>query len=95
MEKIEIIPTHVEVAGAESKIKDTDKVRTTPIDISGVIQTTEFQADLILPNPDLRLNTIIGKVTIRVIIKEKDKEEESAKKEGSKKVKGLSKLKEE
>lgn len=79
IEKIEVIPSRVEVKGAESKIRDTDKVRTTPIDISGITQTTEYEADLILPNPDLRVNTSLGKVKIRIIVREGGKEEGEAK----------------
>jgi YbbR domain-containing protein len=75
IEKIEVSPPSVKVIGAESKIRDRDKVRTSPIDISDLTETTEFQADLILPNPDLRLASSPTNVKIKIILQEKDKAE--------------------
>lgn len=82
VERIEVIPPSVKVKGAESKIKDADKVRTSPIDISTITQSTEFEADLILPNPDLRMTTSQIKVKVRIIIQEEETKEE---KEGEEK----------
>jgi len=73
IEKIEVSPPRVKVKGAESKIKDRDKVRTSPIDISTLTETTEFEADLILPNPDLRLASSQTNVKIKITIQEKEK----------------------
>jgi len=75
IEKIEVSPPSVKVIGAESKIRDRDKVRTSPIDISDLTETTEFQADLILPNPDLRLASSPTNVKIKIVIQGKDKAE--------------------
>jgi YbbR domain-containing protein len=75
IEKIEVSPPIVKVIGAESKIRDRDKVRTSPVDISNLTETTEFQADLILPNPDLRLASSPTKVKIKIIIQGKVPEE--------------------
>lgn len=75
IEKIEVSPPSVKVTGAESKIRDRDKVRTSPVDISNLTETTEFQADLILPNPDLRLVSSPTKVKIKIIIQGKVPEE--------------------
>lgn len=75
IEKIEVTPPSVRVIGAESKIRDREKVRTSPIDISDLTETTEFQADLILPNPDLRLASSPTKVKIKITIQGKDAKE--------------------
>jgi YbbR domain-containing protein len=75
IEKIEVTPPRVKVIGAESKIRDRDKVRTSPIDISDLTETSEFQADLILPNPDLRLASSPTNVKIKITIQGKDAEE--------------------
>lgn len=74
IQKIEVSPPKVKVIGAESKIRDRDKVRTSPIDISDLAQTAEFQADLILPNPDLRLVSSPTNVKIKIIVQANDKE---------------------
>jgi len=81
LEKIEVTPPKVNVKGAESKIKDKDKVRTSPIDISSLTESAEIEADLILPNPDLRLTNSQSKVRVNIIIqKEETKEEKRGKK---------------
>lgn len=79
IEKIETIPSQVSIIGPESKVKDDYKVRTSPIDISALTETTEFEADLILPSPDLRLASSLTKVKVTIYIKEEtpeDKEED-------------------
>lgn len=77
--KIEVIPPEVPIKGPESKVNDNDKVRTGRLDISSLIQSTELEADLILPNPDLRLATSQTKVKIRIIIQEENAEEKNEK----------------
>lgn len=69
IEKIEVFPPKVKVKLAESKIKYKYKVRTSPIDISSLTESTELQADLILPHPDFRLVSSQIKVIVRIIIK--------------------------
>ncbi|MGB8951267.1 MAG: CdaR family protein [Candidatus Aminicenantales bacterium] len=69
--KIEVIPANVSVKGPESRIKIKDKVRTSPIDISALTQSTEYEVDLILPKPDLRLATSQTKAKVRIILSEK------------------------
>ncbi len=69
--KIEVFPTKVTVRGPESRLKPKDKVRTSPIDISSLTQTTEFEADLILPRPELRLASSITKARVRITVEEK------------------------
>jgi len=78
--KIEVIPPEVLIKGPESKVNDNDKVRTGRLDISSLTQSTELEADLILPNPDLRLATSQTKVKIRIIIQEENAEEKNEKK---------------
>jgi len=71
VEKIEIIPSTVLIKGPESRIRIKDKVRTSPIDISQLSQSAEFEADLIPPKADLRLATSQTKVKIKIILSEK------------------------
>jgi YbbR domain-containing protein len=68
LDKVDLIPSKVFVRGAESKIKPKDKVRTSPVDISDLAQSAEFEADLILPNPDLRFTTAQTKAKIKIIL---------------------------
>jgi len=70
IEKIETIPSQVPIIGPESKVRDDYKVRTSPIDISALTETTEFEADLILPSPDLRLASSLTKVKVTIYIQE-------------------------
>jgi YbbR domain-containing protein len=70
IEKIEVNPAQVLIRGAESKIKKDHKVRTSPIDISTLMQTTELEADLILPSPDLSFATSLTKVKVTIFIVE-------------------------
>ncbi len=55
LEGVEVIPGQVLVKGPESKVSPRDKVRTVPIDLAPYTGSTEIEADLILPRPDLRL----------------------------------------
>ena len=68
--KTEVNPEKVQVAGPESKVRAGDEVRTTPVDVSGLTQSTVFEVDLILPKPELRLVTSQIRVRVRVIVEE-------------------------
>ena len=68
IDKIELVPSKVSVRGPESKIKPKDRVRTSPINITDLAQTAEFEADLILPNPGLRFTTAQTKAKVKVIL---------------------------
>lgn len=87
LEKIEVIPNEVLIKGPESKVKETFKVRTSPIDLSSLTQSKELEADLILPSPDLNLASQT-KVKVRVVLsEEKDKkieEQDNTKKKNKK-----------
>jgi YbbR domain-containing protein len=72
---VEVIPAQVSIIGPESKVKDTYKVTTSPIDISALIQTTEVSADLILPDPDLRFSSLESTIRVRIVIAEKGEDE--------------------
>jgi YbbR domain-containing protein len=71
IDKIELVPSEVSVRGPESKIKPKDRVRTSPINITDLAQTAEFEADLILPNPALRFTTAQTKAKVKVILVQK------------------------
>ena len=52
--RVEIEPASVAVQGPESAIKAADAATTAPVDVSGLTQSTVFDADIILPRPELR-----------------------------------------
>lgn len=90
LERVEVIPPEVLIKGPESKVEETSKVRTSPIDLSSLTQSTELEADLILPNPVLKLASSQTKVKLRLIlseIKEENPEGQNEKKDKKKKVK--------
>jgi YbbR domain-containing protein len=80
VENIGIFPPQVLIEGPESKVKDRYKVRTSPIDISELTETTDLEADLILPNPDLRLASTETKVRVRIVIQEANPKAKRSKK---------------
>jgi len=68
--KIEITPPRVLVKGPESKIREKEKVSTSPIDISELTASTELEADLILPKPELRLASPRSRVKVKIFLEE-------------------------
>jgi len=68
--KIEVSPPRVLVKGPESKFGQKDRVSTSPVDISELTSSTEVEADLILPKPELRLTSPRAKVRIRIFMEE-------------------------
>ncbi len=74
--KVEIIPPQVLVKGPESKITENIKVQTSPIDISTFTQPLDIEADLILPDPDLRLASSPSIVTVKLLIQENKETDE-------------------
>ncbi len=85
VENVGVFPPQVLIKGPESKVKDNYKVRTSPIDISSFTETIELEADLILPNPDLRLASTQTKVRVRILIQEENPEAKRGKKKTQKK----------
>jgi len=79
LKSVQVIPNEVSIRGPESKIPDKAVVKTTPIDISKFMQPTEIEAELILPNPDVRLSGSNTKVSVRLLIQEKVEEQEAEK----------------
>ena len=53
--KIDVDPKEVSVSGPESKVRTKDAVTTAPVDITDLDRTKEFEVDLILPRPELRI----------------------------------------
>jgi YbbR domain-containing protein len=77
LKKVELVPAEVLVRGPESKVLDTAKVRTTPVDISLLTQSTEVEADLILPDPDLEIVGSNAKALVKLLIQGEITEEEN------------------
>jgi len=68
LEKVEVTPTRVMVAGPESKIRPRDKVITSPIDASTLTASVVLEVDLILPRPELRLLTPYPRARVNLVI---------------------------
>ncbi len=68
--RIELSPPRVLVKGPESKVRENDKVSTTPINVTGLSSSTEFDADLILPRPELRLASSRNRLRARIQVEE-------------------------
>ena len=85
MEAVRVSPPQVLIRGPESKIKAGSKVRTSPIDISGLSQSAEFEAVLILPKPDVRLASSISTVKVAILIRKENPEEKEAEKKKAQK----------
>jgi YbbR domain-containing protein len=64
--RTEIEPASVVVRGPESLVKVEEAATTAPVDISGLAESTVFEADIILPRPELRLVSV--KTSARVTI---------------------------
>jgi len=66
--RTEIEPASVSVQGPESRVKDARAASTAPVDVSGLTESTVFNADIILPRPELRFVTArtSAKVTVHV-----------------------------
>ncbi len=69
--RVEVFPNEVSIIGPESKVKETYKVRTSPIDLSSLTESIEIETDLFLPDPDLRLASYETVITVRIIIEAK------------------------
>lgn len=75
--KIEFEPKEVVVGGPESKVKSKDAATTGPVDVTDLNRTAEFEVDIILPKPELRLVSARTTVLVTVTI-EPDKGNEKA-----------------
>jgi YbbR domain-containing protein len=81
IEKIEPIPSQVPIRGPESEFQEKYKVRTSPLDISSLTESAELEADLILPNPNLKLASSQTKVKVRIFLQQEKLEEDDDKKQ--------------
>jgi YbbR domain-containing protein len=53
--RTEIEPSKVLVRGPESRVRVKETATTAPVDVAGLSASTVFEADIILPRPELRL----------------------------------------
>jgi YbbR domain-containing protein len=68
LDGVEVAPDEIRVNGPASKLNEHDRVRTVPIDLTAYSQTTELEADLILPRPELRLAENQARVRVKLTI---------------------------
>lgn len=68
---IEVIPSKVFVRGPQSKFNPKDRIRTGPIDVTNLTQTSVFEVDLILPKPELRFTSPATKAKVTITIPER------------------------
>ena len=68
--RVEVDPSQVVVHGPESRLRPKDTVATAPVDVTDLRQTTVFDVDIILPQPDLRLVSTRTKVRVTVFVEE-------------------------
>jgi YbbR domain-containing protein len=66
--RVEIEPTKVAVQGPESRVKAGDAAVTAPVDVTGLAQSTIFDADIILPRPELRFVSPLTSARVTVTI---------------------------
>ena len=71
IDQVDLLPSKVFVRGPESKIKPQDRIRTSPMDITGLDQAKAFEVDLILPRPELRFATAQTRASVRITLIEK------------------------
>jgi YbbR domain-containing protein len=71
IDQVEIVPAKVFVRGPESKIKTQDRIRTSPVDITGIDSLRIYEVDLILPRPELRFATTLTRASVKVTVVEK------------------------
>ena len=68
--RVEVDPSQVIVHGPESRLRPKDTVATAPVDVTDLRQTTVFDVDIIMPQPDLRLVSTQTKVRVTVFVEE-------------------------
>jgi YbbR domain-containing protein len=64
--RTEIDPASVRARGPESRIRAKEAATTAPIDVSGLTESTVFEADIILPRPELRLVSPLARARVTV-----------------------------
>ncbi|MCG2816384.1 MAG: hypothetical protein L6425_10685 [Candidatus Aminicenantes bacterium] len=73
-----LIPTEVPVRGPSSKFKDSDTLKTQPIDRSNLTESREIVVGLILPNSDLSWGSSQREVRVLIQIQKIDGEAEDS-----------------
>lgn len=68
VDNIEILPSKVFVRGPASKIRPQDRIRTSPIDITGLREPNVYEVDLILPRPELRFMTSQTRAAVTITL---------------------------
>jgi YbbR domain-containing protein len=68
--RVEIEPASVAVQGPESTVKAAEAATTAPVDVSGLTQSTVFDADIILPRPELRFVDPRTSARVTVVIEQ-------------------------
>ena len=66
--RTEIEPASVPVQGPESRVRNAGAASTAPVDVSGLTESTVFDADIILPRPELRFVTSQTSARITVTV---------------------------
>ena len=69
VEGVEVEPASVTVQGPESRVRAKIAATTAPVDISGLAQPTVFEADIILPRPELRFVSLqtSARIAVRIV----------------------------
>ena len=69
VEGVEVEPANVTVQGPESRVRAKIAATTAPVDISGLAQPTVFEADIILPRPELRFVSLqtSARIAVRIV----------------------------
>jgi YbbR domain-containing protein len=71
IESYEVTPSKARVRGPAGKFRPRDGLRTSPVDVSGLSAPVEFETDILLPRPDLRILGGPAKARVRVTIVKK------------------------
>ncbi|NWF52681.1 MAG: hypothetical protein HXY47_06315 [Nitrospirae bacterium] len=66
VKSVSVVPRNIEIEGASSKIKNIDKIKTEPIDITGLDET--LTEDLKLDVSGMNIRTEVEEVTVKVVI---------------------------
>jgi YbbR domain-containing protein len=66
--RTEIEPATVLVRGPESRIQAAEAATTAPVDVTGLQESTVYEADIILPRPELRLASPPTRARVTVLV---------------------------
>jgi YbbR domain-containing protein len=66
--RTEIDPASIVVRGPESRVLSKEAATTAPVDVSGLSVSTVFEADIILPRPELRLVSPQSRARVTVLV---------------------------